>query len=98
MAATSTTTLSFGSTTSARPKGSSISQSKALNLKFNSRVCLGSFNGLKAEASVSCYIKHNERFMRLKRPISQKTIVLAYLKIVVPAYRSSSQSLRVDHF
>lgn len=54
MAATSATTLSFGSTTSARPKGSPISQSKALNLKFNSKVCIGSFNGLKAVASVRC--------------------------------------------
>ncbi|CAH9132313.1 unnamed protein product [Cuscuta epithymum] len=58
MAVTSSTTLSFGLTTSIRPKNGLVSQSKALNLKLNStKVCFRSFVGLKAadsSSTISC--------------------------------------------
>ncbi|CAN4086332.1 unnamed protein product [Withania somnifera] len=54
MAATSATTFSVGLTTSFGCKGSSISQSKAFGVKFNSKNNLTSFIGLKAATTISC--------------------------------------------
>lgn len=54
MAATSATTFSIGSTASAGPKVSNLTQSKALSVKFNGKDQLKSFSGLKATKSISC--------------------------------------------
>lgn len=76
MAATSATTLSVGSTTALGCKGSSISQSKAFVVKFNSKNNIRSFSGLKAAINISCESESSflgkESVAALKQSITPK--------------------------